>query len=70
MSNVEGRKLDRKELDRYFVLFLITTVGSIYIGGDSKIGMILDLLALVSLVILIAKVIAYRQVIKKQARVK
>jgi hypothetical protein len=63
-KNKNELKKEKVKLNKYLIFFIISTVGSIYIGSDSKLGMIFDLLALVSLLLLVSKTLSYNKIKK------
>ncbi|HJX59451.1 MAG TPA: hypothetical protein VJ481_02745 [Patescibacteria group bacterium] len=54
-------KKEKKKLNKYFIFFLISTVGSMVLGDDSQLGMIFSALSLISLIVLIAKGVDYKR---------
>ena len=62
--NNQKVKQEKKKLNKYFIFFVVTTVGSMYISDESQLGTIFSFLALVSLVLLIVKSLEYKRNIK------
>lgn len=56
--NIQTKK---KKLDKYFLFFVIASVGSFYINTGGLIDLILSILFLTSLVLLIINTVKYKK---------
>lgn len=56
-------KKERKKLDKYFLFFLFSFLGSRFVG-ESKIGILLDFLSVGSFILLIINMVKYRKATK------
>lgn len=52
---------DRKKLDKYFLFFVVASVGSFYINTGGLIDLSLSILFLISLVLLIINIVKYKK---------